>query len=76
MKQEGFLAIGLKLNSALSSTPIIRGPRSGTDAGKQFRNFWGDKSEIRHIDGDLFECVIWDSSKDVTSQIIDYILLR
>ncbi|KAL5112351.1 Nucleolar protein 6 [Taenia crassiceps] len=64
------------LNSPLSFTPIIRGPRSGTDAGKQFRNFWGDKSEIRHIDGDLFECVIWDSSKDITSQIVDYILLR
>ncbi|VDK33681.1 unnamed protein product [Taenia asiatica] len=64
------------LNSSLAFSPIIRGPRSGTDAGKQFRNFWGDKSEIRHIDGDLFECVIWDSSEDVTSQIIDYLLLR
>ncbi|EUB63579.1 Nucleolar protein 6 [Echinococcus granulosus] len=74
--KKSFLAIGLMLNSSISFTPIIRGPRCGTDAGKQFRDLWGDKSEIRHIDGDLFECVIWDSSKDVTSQIIDYVLLR
>ena len=71
-----FLALGLKLNSLISHIPIIRGPRSGTDGGRQFREFWGDKCEIRHVDGDLFECVVWDSSKDMTSQIIDYIFTR
>ncbi|VDN98666.1 unnamed protein product [Rodentolepis nana] len=71
-----FLAIGLKLDSSSLYSPIIRGPRSGTDAGQYFRNFWGNKSEIRHLDGDLYECVIWDSNKDITSQIVDYALSR
>ncbi len=69
-------AIGLKLNPSLTSTSIIRGPRSGTEEGNKFRAFWGNKAEIRHVDGDLFECVLWDSSTSVTLQIIDYVLSK
>ncbi|VUZ53128.1 unnamed protein product, partial [Hymenolepis diminuta] len=71
-----FLAIGLKLDPSFLYNSVIRGPRSGTDAGKYFRNFWGNKSEIRHLDGDLYECAIWESTKDITSQIVDYVLSR
>ncbi|VDD79804.1 unnamed protein product [Mesocestoides corti] len=74
--QSDFPAIGLKLNPPQSDSPIIRGPRSGTDAGNQFRKFWGDKSEIRHVDGDLFECVLWNSSKNVTLQIVNHVLSK
>nr|VZI08553.1 unnamed protein product [Spirometra erinaceieuropaei] len=69
-------SIGLRLNPSLAHSLIIRGPPSGTEGGKTFRQFWGSKSELRHVDGDLFECVVWESSQNVTLQIVDHLLAR
>ncbi|VDN11580.1 unnamed protein product [Dibothriocephalus latus] len=69
-------SIGLRLNPSLANSLTIRGPPSGTEAGKTFRQFWGGKSQLRHVDGDLFECVVWESSRNVTLQIVDHLLVR
>ncbi|VDL97454.1 unnamed protein product [Schistocephalus solidus] len=69
-------SIGLRLDPSLAHSLTIRGPPSGTEAGKNFRQFWGSKSELRHVDGDLFECVVWESSQNVTLQIVDHLLAR
>ncbi|KAG5451680.1 Nucleolar protein 6 [Clonorchis sinensis] len=73
-KQVEFPAIGLKLNSDLANVQVTRGPPSGTEAGKTFREFWGSKAELRRIYGDLEECVVWSPESDVVKQIVDYVL--
>ncbi len=40
--------------------PLMRGPHANTDEGMEFRNEFGDRSEIRKfLDNALCEAVIW-----------------
>ncbi|CAH8858510.1 unnamed protein product [Trichobilharzia szidati] len=66
-------AIGLKYIGQITHALLTKGPQSNTPAGNEFRSFWGKKSELRRIDGDLCECVVWNSEVNVCMQIINYI---
>ncbi|KAI8108438.1 hypothetical protein M9434_006464 [Picochlorum sp. BPE23] len=72
--------LGLRLDALKASRAVDVGPPAdNATAAKEFRLFWGDKSELRRFqDGKICESVIWstdESNKDaVVRQILDYIL--
>ncbi|CAH8511062.1 unnamed protein product [Schistosoma turkestanicum] len=67
-------SIGFKYIGQLTHAILTKGPPSNTPAGDEFRRFWGKKSELRRIDGDLCECVVWSSGSNVCMQIADFVL--
>ncbi|THD26912.1 Nucleolar protein 6 [Fasciola hepatica] len=67
-------AIGIRLSGQASSSIITRGPQSGSAAGEAFRQFWSEKSQLRRIDGDLYECVVWSDKVNVCKQVVDFVL--
>lgn len=62
--------------------PIIKGPLANQPEAKEFRDFWGNKSEIRRFqNGDIREAVYWDcdsvqSRRTIIFEAIKYILNR
>ncbi|CAH8569563.1 unnamed protein product [Heterobilharzia americana] len=72
--EDDLQAIGLKYIGQPTHAVLTKGPQSNTPAGNEFRSFWGEKSELRRIDGDLCECVAWNSGANVCMQIINYVL--
>eukprot|EP00889_Picochlorum_renovo_P008678 jgi/Picre1/35708/NNA_003168.t1 len=74
------IILGLRLDALKASRAVDVGPPAdNATAAKEFRLFWGDKSELRRFqDGKICESVIWstdESNKDaVVRQILDYIL--
>jgi len=45
--------------------PVTHGPDAGSETAKDFRNFWGDRSELRRFqDGAVKEVVVWSGDKD------------
>lgn len=66
--------LGLKYIGQLTHAVLTKGPPSNTPAGNEFRRFWGKKAELRRVDGDLCECVVWNSGSNVCMQIINFIL--
>ncbi|KAF7234002.1 hypothetical protein EG68_11608 [Paragonimus skrjabini miyazakii] len=72
--QTNLPGIGLKVKGQETYATLIKGPPSASEAGQLFRSFWGNKAELRRIDGELLECVVWSPTDNVLKQIIDYIL--
>ncbi|KAF5398618.1 Nucleolar protein 6 [Paragonimus heterotremus] len=72
--QTNLPGIGLKIKGQETYAALIKGPPSSSGAGELFRSFWGNKAELRRIDGELLECVVWSPTDNVLKQIIDYIL--
>ncbi|CAH8563492.1 unnamed protein product [Schistosoma curassoni] len=66
--------LGLKYIGQLTHAILTKGPPSNTPAGNEFRQFWGKKSELRRVDGDLCECVVWNGNSNVCMQIVNFIL--
>ncbi|KAH8869800.1 Nucleolar protein 6 [Schistosoma japonicum] len=69
-------AIGLKYIGQLTHVLLTKGPPSNTPAGNEFRRFWGKKSELRRIDGDLCECIVWSNGPNVCMQIVNFVLIK
>lgn len=72
------ILIGVVFNPANMGRPMEYGPSAETrkEAAK-FRQFWGDKSELRRFkDGSILECVAWTekSAAGICEEIVRYIL--
>lgn len=73
------LRVGLIVDPANANRAIDRGPSAeDTEEAAEFRQFWGDKAELRRFkDGSVVECLVWSSSDDYQSiihQVISYTL--
>ena len=75
---DGFLTIGVIADVANMSRTVDRGPSAEEKAeGEEFREFWGQKSELRRFkDGLIQEAVVWSSSQpldlfqEITSHLV------
>ncbi|KAF7989496.1 hypothetical protein HCN44_008170 [Aphidius gifuensis] len=75
------IRIGIQLNSDYCFNPIEKGPEANQQEALEFREIWGDKSELRRFqDGNICEAVYWKKSQTIadkrmlTKQIITFIL--
>ncbi|KAL8944818.1 MAG: hypothetical protein Q9216_000240 [Gyalolechia sp. 2 TL-2023] len=78
---DNYMTVGLFLNPDTCRRTVDRGPPAeDKEASALFRNFWGDKAELRRFnDGTILECVDWsesDSTQELLDIIIRYILNR
>lgn len=70
--------LGLLLDPTNSTRTVERGPSAEEpQAAATFRDFWGDKAELRRFkDGSILESVVWKTSDAIslTKEIVTYIL--
>ncbi|XP_015124315.1 nucleolar protein 6 [Diachasma alloeum] len=73
--------IGLQLNPDFCFDIIDKGPEANSPEAAEFRDFWGNKSELRRFqDGAICEAVVWTKSltisdkRMVTKQIVMFLL--
>ncbi|XP_018401182.1 PREDICTED: nucleolar protein 6 [Cyphomyrmex costatus] len=67
----GKLVIGLELNPETCFNIVDKGPEANLSEAVDFRNFWGDKSELRRFkDGAIREAVIWSKGKTLADKRI------
>ncbi|XP_050422991.1 nucleolar protein 6 [Adelges cooleyi] len=74
--------IGLRLNPGKAFSVVERGPTANLPEAKEFRSFWGEKSELRRFkDGEVCEAVVWSDSnvasnkkRCITREIVQYVL--
>ena len=73
-----FIDVGLLLNPDIANRLVDHGPSAEEkEAAKEFRDFWGEKAELRRFkDGSISESLVWSEESPVTQQIIDCILQR
>lgn len=76
-----YMTVGLFLNPDTSQRTVDRGPpMEDREACALFRNFWGDKAELRHFkDGTILESVVWNELEPghgLLDSIIRYTLNR
>ena len=75
------IRIGLVLNPAHINRSVDRGPPAEDKvAATAFRQFWGEKAELRRFkDGSIQESLIWsatDARDSILKQIVTYIVRR
>ncbi|XP_054163483.1 nucleolar protein 6-like [Oppia nitens] len=59
-----YLTFGLLVDEEYSYNNIERGPLADTTEAKEFKDFWGEKSELRRFqDNSICEAVYWDAKK-------------
>ncbi|KAH9912225.1 Nrap protein [Fomitopsis serialis] len=77
--------LGLILDTEHAFRLVDHGPPAAeqeTEASKQFREFWGEKAELRRFkDGSIVESVVWtvgssDERAHIPALIVQYILAR
>ena len=73
-----FIDVGLLLNPDIANRLVDHGPSADEkEAAKTFRDFWGEKAELRRFkDGSISESLVWSEESRVTQQIINCILQR
>lgn len=60
-----FFSVGLILNPTETLNIVDKGPQANEAESKDFREFWGDKSELRRFkDGSITESCVWAKSED------------
>ncbi|XP_077278515.1 nucleolar protein 6 Mat89Ba [Temnothorax americanus] len=65
------LVIGLELNPETCFDIVDKGPEANLPEATDFRNFWGDKSELRRFkDGTIREAVVWSKGKTLADKRI------
>ncbi|KZC04307.1 Nucleolar protein 6 [Dufourea novaeangliae] len=65
----GEIFIGLELNSENCYTVVDKGPEANLPEAKEFRNFWGQRSELRRFkDGSIREAVVWFRTKTASGK--------
>lgn len=77
--QDRSITVGLMLDADHTSRVIDHGPSAEEkDAAAAFRDFWGNKAELRRFkDGSILESLVWSdqpSSTPITQQIMTYIM--
>lgn len=77
------ITIGLLLNPEFAFSSIDKGPPADSQEAKEFRSFWGIKSELRRFrDGSITEAVPWtrektiDRKRIVCSYVVKEVLKR
>ncbi|XP_050522298.1 nucleolar protein 6 [Daktulosphaira vitifoliae] len=76
------IIVGLKLNPEKAFSVVERGPTANLPEAKEFRTFWGEKSQLRRFkDGEVCEAVVWVDSKvpfhkkrTIIRDIVQYVL--
>ncbi|XP_066272586.1 nucleolar protein 6-like [Branchiostoma lanceolatum] len=82
LKDIGRLTFGLLLNTEFSSSVLDKGPSADQPQAAEFREFWGDRSQLRRFqDGTICEAVVWQGhnmaeKRLVCCQVIQHILNR
>lgn len=82
--QNPALMFGLILNPENAFDVIIKGPQANDPAANEFREFWGEKSQLRRFkDGSVTEACVFGSSQDcptekrlVTAKIVEHLLTQ
>lgn len=60
---ERVMTFGLRLNPTGALSVLNKGPAADSPHAKEFREFWGEKCEMRRFkDGTIHEAVLWTSS--------------
>ncbi|XP_048255650.1 nucleolar protein 6-like isoform X1 [Haliotis rufescens] len=79
----GSLMFGLLLNPQTANSIINKGPPAQAPEAREFRELWGDKSELRRFqDSSICEAVVWMTSsliskrRHVCSKVVKHILNR
>lgn len=76
------ITINLLIDAEAAHNVLERGPPADDPTAQSFRNFWGEKSNLRRfMDGAICEAVVWEANsvcekRNLLSQIIPYILQR
>ena len=70
------IQIGLLLNADNANRLVDHGPSAEAKSeSEEFRNFWGDKAELRRFkDGSISESLVWSEHSPVTLQITQHVL--
>lgn len=81
--QSPTIAIGIIFHPSQATRVIDTGPSSSQTAeGESFREFWGEKAELRRFkDGSITESVVWDLSRPeeatlIPGRIVEHLLKR
>ncbi|KAF2121843.1 pre-rRNA processing protein Utp22 [Lophiotrema nucula] len=79
--QERHVVVNLDTNPGTANRSVDHGPSAESKReAAAFRQFWGDKAELRRFkDGSILESVVWslkDTSKSVLEQIVLFVLER
>lgn len=56
------------------NTTNENGPVYGTDDALKFKELWGEKSKIMHVNGSVRETVTWPDNGNVTLKIVNFIM--
>lgn len=72
------ILIGLSVQSDTATRLVDHGPSvEDKVASEDFREFWGEKAELRRFkDGRINESVVWSSGTSVTKQIVQYLIAK
>lgn len=72
------IRVGLLINSEAALRFVDHGPSvEDKEAAEDFRNFWGEKAELRKFqDGSITETLVWSKDTRVLEQNIRYLLQR
>nr|XP_022330549.1 nucleolar protein 6-like isoform X1 [Crassostrea virginica] len=79
----GSVVVGLQLNPESAFSVLDKGPPADSPEAKEFREFWGDKSELRRFkDGSVCEAVPWtkksllSEKRSVCCRVVQHVLQR
>ena len=76
------LMIGLTIDQNNWTRVVDRGPSADTAESKAFKEFWGERSNIRRFqDGSIVQAVVWagktaQERRNILTQITEYVLQR
>ncbi|KAK2159738.1 hypothetical protein LSH36_147g04014 [Paralvinella palmiformis] len=76
------LTFGLLLNPEAAMSMVDKGPSADSPEAAEFRQFWGDKSELRRFqDGSICEAAVWSCKtlaerRKISAKIVKHILNR
>lgn len=79
------MTLGLLLDTDHAFSILTMGPPADSSEAKEFREFWGEKAELRRFqDGAINEAVVWEgcgqegmaAKRTICHQIIRYLLQK
>ena len=80
-REHNLIRLCCRLDSSKASRSVDVGPAADNPIAKNFRQFWGEKSELRRFqDGKICESVIWSTTEfnkhKIVGDILNYSLQR
>ena len=80
--QQNQIIVRFHIDLGTAHSTLDRGPSADDPTALEFREFWGDKSNLRRfMDGAVCEAVVWTAEnacdkRHVLGEIVSYILHR